>query len=201
MNHLSRNRQAGYGMVQIMVVCMAAIPLCLAGIAGDLFGGDSTRSAPTDSQDRLELVADEITRRIKPARLSTIAIRDQLAGEIELSDWYTPTDVDGQVEHFRFEAPEPGSSDDYGLYTLRFVRDEGEKMNGADDDGDGFIDEGRIESRSGVSAAFETLATGIRVCTFQVRNWEIVLVLESEQVLSNGSFDYARVERLIVLSN
>jgi len=202
----SLGEEAGFGLLQILIAAIAIVPIIVVGIVRGLHEREPrAKVAQAEFETRLAAVVDGIGQQVLPARQSSLRTRKRVIkedGTVAMSDWFTPVPGEAYSE-LRFSRVPFGHTGRSGhaatkTYVLRFAFDEGETENGCDDDGDGLIDEGVVELRSG-ERLVATLATRLRTCQFVVDDWKVSIFVEGEEPLERGYYLDAHVIKTFTL--
>jgi len=206
MKHTQSNSDRGFSMLPLIFLFIAMVPVLFATVAGEIWRNthQPRDTAQLSLEKRMTSIADELTAALGRARQSSFNVRGWTLSELgdsEMTPWFVPyEDDDTGYEQVRFSTPRSsGAEAEYGNdidYVIRFTRDEHEALNGVDDDGDGAVDEGRVEIRSG-NGEFRVLAGDVKTCEFTIRGWEVHFVIEAERLFGGGRFAYTRITRAV----
>lgn len=151
-------RESGFTLVEMSVTIVILVPVLYVALNTT---GILTRSVATNERNAtvhqtLTRVTNQLYTLTRPALTSTVQVRNN-----RTDGWSVPA-PDTPYPALRFATDDPIEP----ITELEFVRDIGEISNGADDDGDGLVDEGSLQIRRG--GDWITIATGIEALTFSL---------------------------------
>lgn len=183
----SRRGERGFTLLELMVVAAVSVPILGSVFATNMMvreemqAGDTSASVAESCRtagQRLSLYARsgllstcevEATQADVNAAIAEQAI-DPSVVVPNLGDWIAPA-VGSTHPTFRFQAADGILSMNAAMLTpareFEFVIDDNETANGIDDDGDGMVDEGRLQLQINTSQ-LELIATGVERCSFSL---------------------------------
>lgn len=179
-------RQAGFTLLEIMIVVAVSLPILGSVIVTSTMVGSEIKSseASASAADTCRRVGQRMALLSRAGALSTCRVRATqedvdaaiLANAIDpsvvipaLGDWIAPPDGVDRPS-FRFQAAKGELAMNASALTpvreFEFVLEPGETDNEVDDDGDGMVDEGSLTLREGTTVL--QVATGLERCLFRL---------------------------------
>lgn len=174
--HRAPRGTRGFTLLELMIVVILAVPI-LAAILSTTDRASRSVSATEQSSETSETarrVASRIGRIVRAASWSTFRVRatqaDVDAAKASfVGEWIPAEELDPR-SNIRFQSASGTVNLNATVLTspreLEFVLDDEETANGADDDDDGLVDEGRLMLL--YESARVPLASGVETCTFEL---------------------------------
>lgn len=209
-----RASQRGFTSVELMITATILVPI-LAVIATSvsvLSRNMAIDDAKADATESLRTAVQRVVETLRPAVRSTFEVRaDQddidwhnfhLLTPPALGDWIEVRDLVPRQE-MRFRSADGRMSMNAAVLTdyrrMFFVRDAGETVNGVDDDGDGHVDEGRLDFE--YDGRVVTLARDIESCELTLDGKLITIDLTSARSDGKGWVHRATVRQSFYMRN
>lgn len=202
-------RQRGFTLVEVMLVMLLIGP-----IFGLIISSSTVATRTLNTNETVASTAEGVHRTmqrlahfVRPCVLSTYAVEataaDVTSGRASsVGEWISP--VDGEPRSVvRFQSATAGLTMNAASLTLprtiRFILDPGEVVNGVDDDGDGFVDEGRIAlDYDGVSA---DMVIHAEECSFTLVGRELTIRLAAVSRSRDSQVSRVRTSQVLSLRN
>jgi type II secretory pathway pseudopilin PulG len=179
--------QRGFTLVEILVVIVVAMPILGSIFATSIMVRDQMQAGDTVSAvaESCRIAGQRVALLARAGLLSTCQVRatqadinaaivaqatNPLIVIPTLGEWISPPVAEVRPT-FRFSSADGVLSMNASALTpmreFEFFMDPGETANGNDDDGDGMVDEGRLQLRIGNSPVQLVLA-GVETCEFSL---------------------------------
>lgn len=215
-----RSNQAGFTLLEMMLVMVVAIP-----ILGSVFVTNKLVRSEIQATDTAAAAAEScraagqrLALLARAGLLSTCQIK-ATAADISaaqaaaltnpstyiptLGEWISPPET-GSRTTFRFQSADGILSMNATALTpmreFEFFMDAGESDNGVDDDGDGMVDEGRLQLRIGNSPVQLVLA-GVERCDFSLAGRLLTITLTCARRDGDGHLYRATTTQSIYMRN
>jgi prepilin-type N-terminal cleavage/methylation domain-containing protein len=213
-------KQAGFTLIEVMMV-IVIMGVLLTAIMST---GETTTQAvrannrSASASETSRRLIQRLAPLMRAGLLSTMRVK-ATAADVEaaqaaqlldpsvvvpaVGDWISPVDDDPR-DNLRFESAEgiftmsgiplSNVSNTTGPQAFEFVREDSEAANGVDDDGDGLIDEGRLEMTT--DTLHIVLGRGIERCTFSLHGRIIHMILtcaaaDGANKVARATYDYS----------
>lgn len=177
----------GFTLLELLIVAAVSIPILASVFATHTMVREEIQASDTAASvaESCRTAGQRLALYARAGVLSTCAVKATQADILEatalqlldpsvvipsLGDWISPSVGSGHPT-FRFQAADGVLSVNAAALTpareFEFVIDDNELANGADDDGDGMVDEGKLQLRINTSQ-LELIATGVEACSFSL---------------------------------
>ena len=133
----------GFALVETLLVGVILIPILFAVLTTGTTASStvSTTQTAAEANESVRRIAERLSRSFRPASMTSLKVYSG-------GSWITPASGT-EYKTLRYgiveKLPSSNRTNVGAQRELRFVLDHNEKANGVDDDGDGYVDEGRIE--------------------------------------------------------
>jgi len=215
-----QSNQRGFTLLELLVVCAIAVPILGSVFATNMLVRGEVESGDTSASvaESCRTAGQRVSLYARSGLLSTCAVRatqdDVNAATAaqalnpsvvvpSIGDWIAPP-VGAERTTFRFQAADGVLSMNAAALTpareFQFVIDDNETANGIDDDGDGMIDEGKLELRINTSQ-LELIATGVELCRFSLTGRVLSVRLQCARRDHQGHVYRAVVTHSIYMRN
>ena len=216
----SRNSQRGFTLAELMIVMVVAVPILGAiTVTGTLVRDEVNASESAAlTAESCRIAGQRLANLARPGLVSTcmvMATQEDVNAAIAaqmlnpsvvvpaLGEWISPP-LTGSRPSFRFQGADGELSMNAAKLTpvRRFVfsLDASESANGADDDGDGLIDEGGLQLLIG-NLPVQLVITGVERCEFRLRGRVLTMVLGVARRDAKGHLYRATTTQSILMRN
>ena len=182
-----RCRQHGFTLIELMVVCVLALPILAAVMSANVVVREEmlVSEAGAAAAESCRLAGQRLALLARSGLLSTCQVQatqaDVDAATLAhltnpnvvipaVGDWISPP-ASGARPTFRFQSADGILSMNASALTpireFQFIMDPDESDNGLDDNGNGMVDEGRLQLRIGALPVQLVLA-GVETCEFSL---------------------------------
>jgi type II secretory pathway pseudopilin PulG len=173
---MNRGLSAGFTLVEVMIVVLVSAPILLAVLSTiqEFARTVNVTGRNAEAAADAQVVADRVSRLVRAARRSTFLVRAEAADVANgtastIGEWIPATDLVPRAS-IRFRSASGSlalhAADLTAPREIEFLRDAAESVDGADNDGDGLVDEGRIYLvYDGVRVP---IADGVESCSFEL---------------------------------
>lgn len=169
-------RCAGFTLIEMMIVVLVSAPVMLAILSTTKSVGHSVGAADRAAEvsETVRKVAERVGRLLRSAKLATIRVRATAADvaaskAAAVGEWIDVT-LNDPRSNLQFRSTtgklSMNGNDSTAPRELEFVLDKNEVDNDVDDDGDGFIDEGKLWMR--YESTRSVIADDVEFCSFQL---------------------------------
>ncbi|MCA8973242.1 MAG: prepilin-type N-terminal cleavage/methylation domain-containing protein [Planctomycetes bacterium] len=177
--------ESGFTLVELMVVLVVAIPILAAVLSTSAVVRSEIQTSDTvaSSAESCRIAGQRLALLSRSGLVSTCEVR-AIQADVDaataahavdpsvvipsLGDWI-PMPAGASHPTLRFQSADGVLSMNSAALTparaLEFVIEPGETANGADDDGDGLVDEGKLQLTVG-SVATDMILAGVETCSF-----------------------------------
>jgi prepilin-type N-terminal cleavage/methylation domain-containing protein len=214
-NTTTRAGERGFTMLEMLVTMVIAVP-----ILGSIFVTNSLVRNNIESNETAAGVAEScraagqrlalLARSGLVSTCATMATQTDVNTALALGtpvptvgQWISPPAGTTRTT-FRFQSADGVLSMDAAAMTpvreFQFIMDPGEIANGRDDNGNGMIDEGRLQLRIGTSPV-ELVLDGVERCNFNLNGRVLTLVLSCARRDHEGHIYRATTTQSIYLRN
>jgi prepilin-type N-terminal cleavage/methylation domain-containing protein len=173
---MSAARQAGFTLVELMIVMAISAPVLFAVLSATERVGSSISAVGRNADVTfvVQRTTDQLGKFVRAAHRTTFQVRATAADVAALraaavGNWMNVLDNDPRG-NLRFQCAEGERNLNAEKLTtpreLETELEEGESANGLDDDGDGLVDESRLLLRHGSSRL--AIASGVEQVTFEL---------------------------------
>jgi len=204
-----RGQESGFTMIEMAIVMTILLPI-LAGIAVTTSTVNSTVEANSRRADVMTYsrrMGQRIAKLVRPAQMSTITVQAvaqdvAMARAATIGEWIAPTDLVWRPG-IEFKSASGLLSMNAKLSTsprrIVFKLDPAETDNDADDDGDGFVDEGTVTLvQNNVTLA---ILRDVEECTFALDERMLKMRLRVARRATNGRVYRSFLEQQFYLRN
>jgi hypothetical protein len=195
---------AGFTKIELSIGLALAIPLLFGvlSLTHSFTRADERARVAASAKGQLQDTFDRIQRVLTSASWASLRVPATDDGG-DATRWTYPR---GRVvtDAIRFESvvddmPVEGSGESL---TLRFVPDPDEKVDGEDNDSDGFVDEGRVQFEFGHNTARAVeLAQEVEACSFVVADGVVTITMKVAVRNLTGEIERAGHRRSVWLRN
>jgi len=173
----------GFAKVELSIGLSLAIPLLFAvlSLAHSFSKADERAQSAVSAKGQLEDTFDRIQRLLTSASWGSLRVPAEAGSEDGGDISWTYPRGRARTSAIRFESMVdvmPGE-DTGQILTLRFVRERGEKPDDQDNDGDGLVDEGRVQFEIGPdSARAVSLVQQVEACSFLIADGVVTIAMK-----------------------
>lgn len=203
------NRQGGFTLVEVMVVLLLIGPIFGLIISSSTVATRTlnTNETVASTAEGLHRTMQRLAQFVRPCVLSTYSVEATSADvtngrATSVGEWISP--VDGEARSVvRFRSATGDLSMNASSLTLprtiRFILDPSEVANTIDDDGDGFVDEGRVVlDYDGVAA---DMVIHAEECTFTLVGRELTIRVSAVSRSRDSVISRMRTSQVLNLRN
>lgn len=219
-SHREAASQQGMTMLELMVVLVVAVPILGSVLATNRMVREenTAMSAASDVAESCRLAGQRLALYARAGLLSTCAVRatqadidtatdahslDPSIPIPDLGEWISPYE-DTSRPTFRFQAADGVLSLNATALTpereFELALEPTETANGADDDGDGLVDEGVLQLRIGTTR-LELISTGVERCEFSLSGRTLTMTLQCARRDHEGHVYRATATHMIYMRN